>query len=194
MEIIQPKMLIVSAPSGAGKTTIIHQAIKAIPELVLSVSHTSRPPRKGEIEGVDYFFLTTEEFRQKIERNEFLEWAEVHGNYYGTSIDEIKKRIQAGKTVVLDIDVQGAQQIRKISELHPVYVFIVPPSLEELKRRLEIRETESKESLQRRIKNAEKEMTYKDSYDFLIVNDQLDKAVKEFIDILNNDSYNRSTC
>lgn len=194
MEIIQPKMVIVSAPSGAGKTTIIRQTIKAFPEIVLSVSHTSRPARSDEVEGADYFFLTKQQFEQKISKNEFLEWAEVHGNYYGTSRTEIKKRIEAGKTVILDIDVQGADQIRKINEFHPIYIFIVPPSLAELKRRLETRKTESNASLQKRIENAAKEMMYKDKYDFIIVNDQLDKAVKEFVAICKTNSIKQPTC
>ena len=185
MEITRPKVFVVSAPSGAGKTTIIHQAIARNPNIFLSVSHTSRVPRKSEREGLDYYFVSAEVFRQKISRNEFLEWAEVHGNYYGTSLAEIKKLIAEGKVVILDIDVQGAQQVRKKHEIDPVYIFIEPPSLEELKRRLYERDSETEESLQKRIENAEREMQFKDEYDYVIMNDQLEKAVVEFSDIIN---------
>ncbi|MCG8333381.1 MAG: guanylate kinase [Proteobacteria bacterium] len=186
MEIIRPKLFVVSAPSGAGKTTIIHRAIDVVPELVLSVSHTSRSPREGEIDGSDYFFLNTDEFKKKIEKKEFLEWAEVHGNYYGTSIKEINKRIKKGETVILDIDVQGAQQVRKNEDIKPLYIFIEPPSMDELTNRLVNRGTETEETLQKRIKNAKHELTFKNQYDFVIVNDQLDKAVEEFVGIITN--------
>jgi guanylate kinase len=194
MEIIQPLLFVVSAPSGAGKTTIIHRASKILPELALSTSHTSRPPRKGECHAIDYFFITAEEFKQKIEQNEFLEWAEVHGNYYGTSTGEIKKLIEKGKIVVLDIDVQGAQQVRKSKALKPIYIFIEPPSMEELKNRLQNRDTESQASLQKRIINAQHELTFKNQYDFVIINDQLDKAVEEFVEIIKRNSKNLSDC
>ncbi len=187
MEIIQPQLFVVSAPSGAGKTTIIHRAIKILPEVTLAVSHTSRPPRKDERHGFDYFFLTARQFEQKIKQNEFLEWAEVHGNYYGTSIEEIKKRVEKGNIVILDIDVQGAQQVRKNKELNPTYIFIEPPSLEELKNRLKSRETESEASLQKRFNNALHELNFKNQYDFVIINDQLDKAVEEFVGIIKGD-------
>ncbi len=184
MEIIQPKLFVVSAPSGAGKTTIIHRAIGVVPELVLSVSHTSRRPREGEIDGSDYFFVDADDFTRKIENKEFLEWAEVHGNFYGTSVKEINKRIENGETVILDIDVQGAQQVRKNEEIKAVYIFIEPPSMDELKNRLANRGTESEESLQKRLKNAKHELTFKNQYDFVIVNDQLDSAVEEFVRII----------
>ena len=184
MEIIQPKLFVVSAPSGAGKTTIIHRAIDAIPELVLSVSHTSRSPREGEIDGSDYFFINAEKFKEKIENNEFLEWAEVHGNFYGTSINEINNRIKYGETVILDIDVQGALQVRNNEDIKPVYIFIEPPSMDELKNRVLNRGTETEESLQKRIKNAKHELTFKNQYDFVIINDRLDEAVEEFVGII----------
>jgi guanylate kinase len=184
MEINQPKLFVVSAPSGAGKTTIIHHAIDSVPDLVLSVSHTSRLPRGGEHHGVDYFFVNTDEFRKKIEMGEFLEWAEVHGNFYGTSLKEIDNHLGDGKTVILDIDVQGAQQVRKRKLANAMYIFIEPPSMDELACRLENRGTETEESLQKRLKNAKQELTFKNQYDFVIINDQLDKAVEEFVGII----------
>lgn len=186
MEINQPTLFVVSAPSGAGKTTIIKSAKKSIPKLVLSVSHTSRSPRPGEQHAKDYFFISADEFRNKIKNGDFLEWAEVHGNYYGTSREEIEKLMQQGKIVVLDIDVQGALQIRNIEGLQTRYIFIEPPSLEELKRRLEERNTETPESLAKRIDNAKSEMSHKDKYDHVIVNDVLEKAVEAFKKIVSN--------
>ena len=184
MEIIQPTLFVVSAPSGAGKTTIIKRALESIPHLVLSVSHTSRHPRQGESHAKDYFFISAEEFRKKIENGDFLEWAIVHGNYYGTSRVEILRLNKEGKLVILDIDVQGAQQLKNNKGIKSIYIFIEPPSMEELRKRLENRHTESPESIEIRIQNAREELRHKVEYDFVIVNDDLETAVKSFENII----------
>lgn len=188
MDVIQENLYLVSAPSGAGKSTIIHRVIDHVPNLVLSVSHTSRNPRPSEKDGVDYYFISSVDFKKKIEKSEFLEWAEVHGNFYGTSIKEINALLQQKKNVILDIDVQGALQIRQNKHFNPVYIFIVPPSLQELERRLKNRGTENSETMKKRLMNAEKELPYKDQYDHVIVNDVLDDAVNEFKRIIEKNS------
>jgi guanylate kinase len=170
-------LLVLSAPSGCGKTTILRQVMADLSGLSFSVSHTTRQPRPGEENGRDYHFITQEQFIAL--RNEqpsgFLEWAEVHGNFYGTSRQEVSQRLSAGADVILDIDVQGAAQVRNNAE--PVTVFIAPPSLEELERRLRGRGTESEESLQRRLANAAQEMEAAPAYTYLIVNDKLEEAI-----------------
>ncbi len=186
MEINQPKIFVVSAPSGAGKTTIIKKAQECVRELAFSVSHTSRKLRKDEKHGLDYFFVSDLEFKKKITEGDFLEWAEVHGNYYGTSKCQIKSLLEKGKTVILDIDVQGALQVRNVEDISAKFLFIEPPSIEELHKRLDHRGTETEESINRRIQNAKREMTFKDQYDFVIINDELDRAVSEFITIITN--------
>ena len=167
-----------SAPSGGGKSTILKQVMSDLPGLVFSVSHTTRAPRPGEQDGRDYHFVSREDFKAIRDRQPsgFLEWAEVHGNMYGTSRDEVEKHLQAGMDVVLDIDVQGAMQVRKTSD--PVMVFIVPPSLSELERRLRGRGTESEENIALRLENARNELGYRDIYDYLVVNDILPEAIE----------------
>ncbi len=184
MEINQPTLIVVSAPSGAGKTTIIKRTLESIPQLVLSISHTSRLPRHGEQDGKDYFFISSEEFKIKISKGDFLEWAEVHGNFYGTSRVEIDTLIQNGKIAVLDIDVQGALQIKNSDGINMVYIFIEPPSLEELRKRLQNRRTETSESIDIRIQNARKELAQKDRYDYIIINDDLEMAIQAFKEII----------
>ncbi len=177
-------LLVLSAPSGCGKTTILRQVMADLPGLAFSVSHTTRQPRTGEVSGRDYHFVSPEQF--KIIRDQqpsgFLEWAEVHGNFYGTSRHEVDSRLAAGMDVILDIDVQGAAQVRRSTQ--PVTVFIAPPSLEELERRLRGRGTESEESVRRRLANAAKEMEAAPVYTYLIINDRLEQAVLELKSII----------
>ena len=172
-------LLVLSAPSGCGKTTILRQVMAELPGLAFSVSHTTRQPRPGEICGRDYHFVSMEQFKaiRDQQPSGFLEWAEVHGNCYGTSRPEVESRLAAGADVILDIDVQGAEQVRRNTQ--PVTVFIAPPSLEELERRLRARGTESEESVRRRLANAAKEMQAAPAYTYLIINDRLDQAVLE---------------
>ncbi|MBU3914141.1 guanylate kinase [bacterium] len=184
MEKTKSKLFVISAPSGTGKTTIIKSSKLLLPELTLSISHTTRLPRKGEKESVDYFFVSKEEFKKMIDNQEFIEWAEVHGNFYGTSKKHIDSSVNNGKIVVLDIDVQGAMQIKKLQDRQAVFIFFNPPSIEELARRLESRGTETEESLKKRINNAKNELAFKDQYDYIITNDDLEKAVKEFLETI----------
>ncbi|MCL2341100.1 MAG: guanylate kinase [Proteobacteria bacterium] len=169
-------VLVLSAPSGCGKTTILTRVMRDLPGLVFSVSHTTRQPRPGEIDGVHYHFVGAEVFAAIRNRQPtgFLEWAEVHGNMYGTSVDEVERHRRAGCDVILDIDVQGAAQVRQ--RIKPVTIFIAPPSLAELERRLRGRETESEATIALRLNNARKELACAGAYDYLIVNDQVDQA------------------
>ncbi|MBU2511808.1 guanylate kinase [bacterium] len=184
MEINQPRIFVVSAPSGAGKTTLIKKAQKLVQNITFSVSHTSRKPRSGEKHGLDYYFVSESEFQRKIKEGDFLEWAEVYGNYYGTSKSQISGLLEKGRIVILDIDVQGAMQLRNVKEMNIKFVFIEPPSIEELNTRLNNRGTETVESINKRIQNAKQELMFKDQYDFVIINDELDRAVNEFVSII----------
>jgi guanylate kinase len=171
-------LFVLSAPSGCGKTTILQKVMVELPGLAFSVSHTTRKPRAGEQDGRDYHFVGREQFMAIRDQHPsgFLEWAEVHGNFYGTSRQDVEERLAEGMDVVLDIDVQGAAQIRQNAE--SVTVFIAPPSPAELERRLRGRGTESEESLTVRLANAKKEMQDVDAYTYLIINDRLEEAVQ----------------
>jgi len=184
MKLNNPPLFIISAPSGAGKTTIFRQAQQHLSNLILSISYTTREARENEREGIDYFFIEEKTFLQKIEENEFLEWAKVHNNYYGTSRNSIKEAWESGQIVVLDIDVQGAMQLKKITDLDAVFIFIKPPSMVDLEERLINRGTESENTLQTRLKNAEWELSFQDRYDYVIINDKLNKAVDDFVGII----------
>lgn len=170
-------LLIISAPSGAGKTTILRRVMAAVPGLAFSVSHTTRGPRAGETDGVDYHFVSHDAFRQMRDVNAFLEWAEVHGNFYGTSRQEVSRLLDHGMDVILDIDVQGAKQVRNCADLPAVSLFIMPPSLDELEKRLRGRATDSDQTIQLRMANAHREMQEAESYDHVIVNESVDEAV-----------------
>ncbi len=172
------ELFIISAPSGAGKTTVLKRVLAELPGVAFSISHTTRAPRAGEQDGRDYCFVDQETFVRLRDAGGFLEWAEVHGNLYGTSGEVVENIIEQGIDVILDIDVQGAQQIRRQKETKGHFVFIVPPSWEELQRRLVGRGTETPESLVTRYSNARRELADLDCYDFLIVNDVVDEAVE----------------
>ena len=177
-------LLVVSAPSGCGKTTIVKRVMDTLPGLVFSVSHTTRSPRPGEVDGVHYHFVDGQTFSAIRGRQPsgFLEWAEVHGNMYGTSVDSVVAKQQAGHDVLLDIDVQGAAQVRQ--RTNPVTIFIAPPSLAELERRLRGRGTESDATVAVRLHNARKEMACVAAYDYLVINDRLDEAVESLRSII----------
>lgn len=172
------KLFVISAPSGAGKTTLIKKVLNRFNPLSYSVSHTTRPPRVNEQDGVDYFFITPSEFELKITQKHWLEWAKVHDNYYGTSRAFVENTLEKGQSLLLDIDVQGAGQVMA-SDLDPVTIFILPPSFEILAQRLENRGTDSKAVIARRLENAKTEMAQKDRYQYVVVNDDLDAAVEE---------------
>ena len=171
-------LYIVSAPSGAGKTTLCEKLAREMPSLSYSISHTTRNPRVGEEDGKDYYFIAEDKFKAMIAAGEFAEWAEVHGNLYGTSKAELKRLFDEGKDVILDIDTQGAMQIKK-SGMDGVFIFIVPPSREELERRLRGRGTDDDEIIKRRLGNAVGEMRLYREYGYLIVNDRLEQALDE---------------
>ena len=171
-------IIAVSAPSGTGKTTIVRQILKSIPELVFSVSATTRKKRHNEKEGVDYFFISENEFLKKIEKNEFVEWEKFYDYFYGTYRSFIEENISKGKPVILEIDVHGALNLKRIyPEAH--LIFILPPSLEVLVERLKNRKTESEEDLKKRIERVKLELSMKDKFDYFVVNNDLDKAVSE---------------
>ncbi len=157
--------------------------LKRFPGLVYSISHTTRPPRKNEKNGVDYFFITQEEFEKNIRDGKWLEWARVHGHYYGTSLEFIENNLSQGRNILLDIDVAGARQI--LSRIpQSIAVFILPPSFEALQQRLESRGTDSRETIARRLQGAEKEMAQKQMYPYHVINDSLDDAIENLSAII----------
>ena len=176
-------LFIVSGPSGVGKTVLCNEIVKKYSQqVVYSISATSRSPRGGEKNGQEYYFFTNEEFEKAIERNEFAEWAFVHGNYYGTPRKFLEENLCAGRHVILNIDVQGALKIR---EYYPdaVMVFISPPTFDELEARIRKRNMDSEDSLKHRLENARKEMSFKEQYRYSIVNDNLPDAINELQEI-----------
>lgn len=177
-------LIVISGPSGVGKGTVRKALFEREDHnLVYSISMTTRKPRDGEVDGKDYFFVSREEFEKKIKDNGFLEYAEFVGNYYGTPIDEIKKQISAGNEVVLEIEVQGALQVReKIKDA--VFVFIAPPSLDSLYARLHNRGTESEEIIKQRIEKAKKEIDLAYKYDYIVINDTVDNAADRIMAII----------
>ena len=176
-------ILILSGPSGAGKSTIIEKASDRIGDYYFSISTTTRKPRIGEIDGVDYHFTDRETFEQEIADGEFLEYAVVHGNYYGTSLKPVREALSEGKLVIFDIDVQGHKLAREKMGDIITSAFITPPSLSELERRLRLRCTDNEEVIQQRLKNAKDEIKAIGEYDFVIINDDLERASEEFVDI-----------
>ena len=181
------KLLIVSAPSGSGKSTIVQYLMKEHPEfkLAFSISATSRPPRGEEKHGVEYFFLSPEEFRQRIQNNEFLEYEEVYPDrFYGTLKAQVERQREAGQNVVFDVDVKGGINIKKYYGDEALSLFIQPPSVEELRRRLEGRATDPPEAIAERLAKAEYEMTFASQFDHIIVNDDLETAKQETLNIV----------
>ncbi len=176
-------LFVVSAPSGAGKTTLCRRLLAELPDLSFSVSYTTRPPRHGEMDGVAYHFVTRERFLAMREAGEFFEWAEVHGNFYGTGKGEVTSRISQGEDVLLDIDVQGARRIREIFP-EAVTIFVLPPSWEALEKRLGGRGTEDREVLALRLTNARTELDAAHEYDYLVVNDEIDRALADLVGIV----------
>lgn len=176
-----PLFFIVSSPSGAGKTTLTGRLRQAVPDLRFSVSHTTRTPRAGELEGREYHFVTREAFKRSIERDEFLEWAEVHGNLYGTARSEID-HAQSARGVIFDIDHQGARQI-KSREPDAVAVFILPPSMDTLHERLRDRASDDDATVQKRFAGAREEIAHYGLFDYVLVNDDLEEATLQLISI-----------
>ncbi len=176
-------IVVISAPSGAGKTTLCKRLLQSSPSFICSVSFTTRPPRKNEIEGVDYYFVSREEFQKMVDARKFVEWAEVHGQLYGTSANLLNKAIEAEKDVVLEVDVEGGTQIKK-NYPQAVLTFLLPPSWQELEKRLRSRRTEDYERVKERIKQAKKEIDYAPYYDYLIINDDINRALDDLTAII----------
>ncbi len=178
-------ILIISGPSGCGKSTLLKEVYKSIDDYYFSISTTTRAPRIGEVNGVDYFFVTKEEFEKDIGNDSFLEYAKVHDNYYGTSLKPINKALEEGKLVIFDIDVQGHEIVRNKLDSVVTSVFITTPSLKVLEERLTSRNTDNLEIIEKRLKNAKIEIKSFREYDYLIINDNLESAAKELLSIAN---------
>lgn len=176
-------IIAVSAPSGTGKTTIVKTVLNEFPKLVFSVSATTRKKRENEKDGVDYFFISEEEFKKKIEKNEFVEWEKFYDYYYGTFRSFIDKNIFDGKYVLLEVDVKGALSIKNIYP-DAILIFISPPSIKELVNRLRKRQTDSEEDMKKRIERAKMELSLKDKFDYFIPNENLEKAISEIKGLL----------
>ncbi|EEI83651.1 guanylate kinase [Anaerococcus tetradius] len=181
-------LLVISGPSGVGKGTVLHDLMNTQSNLVYSVSATTRKKRDGEIEGVSYFYKSHEEFEKMIEEDKFLEYAHVHNNYYGTPKEFVENKINEGKIVILEIDVQGALNIKKNTD-NGVFIFLAPPSLTELRNRIVGRGTETDEDIKIRMNNARKELEHINDYDYLVVNDHLNSAITSVNEIINAEKH-----
>ncbi|MFC1643969.1 guanylate kinase [Candidatus Omnitrophota bacterium] len=187
----EPLIVIVSAPSGSGKTTIISRLMAKMPEVKRSISYTTRQPREGEKDREDYVFISPEQFKEKIEKGEFLEWEENFGNYYGTSKGQFAEAVERGADIILSIDVKGARAVKK-NFPESISVFIMPPSAEELATRLKARDTDQDQEISLRLKESPREIAAADEYDYLIVNKDLEEAVEELKAIIKNERGNRN--
>lgn len=176
-------VFIISAPSGSGKSTLVNRLMKTVPNLTFSISYTTRPPRSQEVNGVDYVFISREEFLKRLERNEFLEHAEVFGNFYGTHESTFHKAIEAGSDLVLDIDVQGARQL-KVAIPGAISIFVLPPSREVLEQRLRARSQDSEEVIQRRLKGAAEEVRNYTQYDYVLINREIEESAARLASIV----------
>jgi guanylate kinase len=176
-------VIVVTAPSGAGKTTVCEKLLAAMPELAMSVSFTTRRPRKGERDGKDYHFVSKKRFEAELDKGSFVEWAEVHGYYYGTPRDFLERRVKAGKDTVLDIDVQGAYKISRAFS-GAVLILLLPPSLKELESRLRGRRSDKQSDIEKRLRIASREFSCFPMFDYLVVNDDVEKAAEQLAAIV----------
>jgi guanylate kinase len=180
------KLFVISAPSGAGKTSLVASLLAARPNLAVSVSHTTRRPRATEVEGRDYYFVTAAQFHQLIEQHAFLEYAQVFDNFYGTGAAQVRDKLAAGTDVLLEIDWQGARQVRRAMP-DSTSIFILPPTRAALEQRLRERRTDSAETIARRLADASTDMSHYDEFDFVVVNDQFEQAAVEVGTVLDGD-------
>jgi guanylate kinase len=176
-------VFIISAPSGSGKSTLVHRLLKTVPGLTFSISYTTRPPRPTETNGVDYIFITRAEFETRLAHGEFLEFAEVFGNYYGTNRSTFEQAVHEGKDLVLDIDVQGARQL-KVAIPEAISIFVLPPSREVLEQRLRARSQDTEEVIQRRLKGAAEEVRNYKQYDYVLINRELEESAARLTSIV----------
>lgn len=176
-------VFIISAPSGSGKSTLVHRLLKTVPDLNFSISYTTRQPRPAEINGVDYNFISRQEFEERLEKNEFLEYATVFGNYYGTNRCSLEAAARSGKDLVLDIDVQGARQL-KVAIPEAISIFVLPPSRDVLEQRLRARSQDSEEVIQRRLRGAAEEVRNYSQYDYVLINRELEDASGRLVAIV----------
>lgn len=183
MQNYRGKIFVITGPSGVGKGTVVKEVLKKIDNLYLSVSATTRPQRQGEIEGVNYYFKTRDEFEAMIKGNEFLEWAEFAGDYYGTPKFQVNNYLSCGKDVLLEIEVQGAKQIKQ-KEHKAILIFLAPPNFDALEERLIKRQTESIEKVKIRLNKAKEEMTQIDLFNYLIINDKVDLACDNVLSVI----------
>jgi len=182
-------LIVISGPSGSGKGTIIKEVMKKIPDLLYSVSYTTRPKREGEIEGKDYFFISKDEFEKLIDEDFFIEWAKVYDYYYGTGKEFVLNNLNDNKDVILEIEIQGAKKIREIyDKKNVIFIFIAPPDFKELEKRIMNRKRgETEEEIKKRMDFAKKEIEESKNYDYIIINDNINKAVKKIVNIINKE-------
>jgi len=182
-------LIVISGPSGSGKGTIIKEVMKKIPDLIYSVSYTTRPKREGEIEGKDYFFISKDEFEKLIDEDFFIEWAKVYDYYYGTSKEFVLNNLNDNRDVILEIEIQGAKKIREIyDKKNVIFIFIAPPDFKELEKRIMNRKRgETEEEIKKRMDFAKKEIEESKNYDYIIINDNINKAVKKIVNIINKE-------
>ena len=192
MEKKKGRLFVFAAPSGAGKTTLVHAVVTKRPELRFSISYTTRMPRKNEADGVDYLFVSENEFMRLRDEGEMLEYAKVFDNYYATSRSQVERHLADNRNVILEIDWQGAQQVRA-SMPECVSIFILPPSVEELERRLRDRRTDSAEVIERRLRDALSDMSHWTEFDHVIINDDLNQAVADLEDVLDGSGEKSAT-
>lgn len=185
-----PFILVISGPSGVGKSTIVDRVLEAAEDFVRSVSVTSRKPREGDEEGIHYSFVSRKEFERRRDGGELLEWAEVYGNLYGTPAHFVERQLEQGNSVLLEIDIQGGESVK---EKRPgaVLIFLLPPSFEELERRLRSRKTDDEETVQRRLEIARKELTSHEKYDYIVMNDEIEQCVSDVLSIVHAESLRR---
>ena len=176
-------IFVISAPSGTGKTTLVRLLLSRFPTLSFSISYTTRLPRPGEVNGQHYFFVNEKEFKKSIAKGEMLEWAKVYGHYYGTPLTFVQEKIAAGKDIVLDIDIQGAQAVKKKMP-EAILIFLIPPSWNELQRRITSRSSDSPEEIKKRLEAAKKEILAAREFDYIVINDVLEDALKELVSII----------